>query len=204
MQHLYSRSRLIRTEMFTLVGLMVRANPDYDAQPSEDSAGIAAQAEALLEELHHSMTMPWSEAFGEAMVNGEPPNPWKSAEAMREPIFYGGEAAFSVQNCDFAGEKYAADDGWLIEHKGASIRHQRRLLQPTPEFLERRLVGSSTAFPARRRQAANKSPCPAPPHFRCGTRTRMGSMGGGAADNATPIVTDRTLGRSCRTSGLTT
>lgn len=121
MQHLYSRSRLIRTEMFTLVGLMARANPDYDAQPSEDSAGIAAQAEALLEELHHSMTMPWSEAFGEAMVNGEPPNPWKSAEAMREPIFYGGEAAFSVQNCDFAGEKYAADDGWLIEHKGASI-----------------------------------------------------------------------------------
>lgn len=121
MQHLYSRARLIRTEMFTLVGLVARANPDYDAPPPEDSAGIATQAEALLEELHHSMTKPWSEAFGEAVASGEPPNPWKSADAMREPIFYGGEAAFSVQNCDFAGEKYAADDAWLIEHKGASI-----------------------------------------------------------------------------------
>jgi len=121
MRHLYSRSRLIRTEMFTLVGLMARANPDYDALAPEDPAGVAAQAEALLEELHHSMTTPWSEAFGEAMANGEAPNPWKSADAMREPIFYGGEAAFSVQNCDFAGEKYAADDSWLIEHKGASI-----------------------------------------------------------------------------------
>lgn len=122
MQHLYSRSRLIRTEMFTLVGLMARANPDYDALPPEDSVCVAAQAEALLEELHHSMTMPWSEAFGEAMAKGEPSNRWKSADAMREPIFYGGEAAFSVQNCDFAAEKYAADDDWLIQHKGASIK----------------------------------------------------------------------------------
>jgi hypothetical protein len=121
MQHLYSRARLIRTEMFTLIGLMARANPEYDALPPDDPAGIATRAEALLEEMHHSMTMPWNEAIGEAMANGDAPDQWKSAEAMREPIFYGGEAAFSVQNCDFAGEKYAADDDWLIEHKGASI-----------------------------------------------------------------------------------
>lgn len=120
-QHLYSRARLIRTEMFTLIGLVARANPDYGAPPPDDSAAIASQAEALLEELHHSMTMPWSKAFGEAVASGEPPNPWRSAGAMREPIFYGGEAAFSVQNCDFAGEKYADDDDWLVEHKGASI-----------------------------------------------------------------------------------
>ena len=104
---LYHRAKeFIRTEMFTLVGLMARANPDYDALPPEDPAGVAAQAEALLEELPQSMTMPWSEAFGEAMANGELRIPWTSADAMREPIFYGGEAAFSVQNCDFAGEKY--------------------------------------------------------------------------------------------------
>jgi hypothetical protein len=121
MQHLYSRSRLIRTEMFTLVGLMARANPDYDAPPPQDPATIAAQAEALLEELHQSMSTPWSKAFSEAIATVEALDPWKSADAMREPIFYGGEAAFSVQNCDFAGEKYAADDAWLIEHKGASI-----------------------------------------------------------------------------------
>lgn len=148
MQHLYSRSRLIRTEMFTLVGLMGRANPDYDAQPSEDSADIAAQAEALLEELHHSMRMPWSEAFGGAMVNGESPNPGKSGEAMREPIFYGGEAAFSVQNCDFAGEKYAADDGWLIENKGASISDMIAVAKAIGDLHSKKVAGVVHAGPA--------------------------------------------------------
>jgi hypothetical protein len=121
MQHLYSRSRLIRTEMFTLIGLMVRADPDYDASPLEDSAGMADRVEALLEELHHSMTRPWFESFREAAAAGEPPDPWSSADAMREPIFYGGEGSFSFQSCDFAAEKYAADDAWLFANKGASI-----------------------------------------------------------------------------------
>lgn len=121
LQHLYSRKRLIRTEMFTLIGLMARANPDYDAPPPTDAAELAARGEALLEELHHSMTAPWGEAFREAIDSGEMPDSWRSANAMREPIFYGGEAAFSVQNCDLAGEKYSADDRWLVEHKGASI-----------------------------------------------------------------------------------
>jgi hypothetical protein len=122
MQHLYSRSRLIRTEIFTLIGLMIRADPDYDAPPPEAPVGLARRTEALLEELHHSMTRPWFEALQEAASSGEPPNPWKSGDAIREPIFYGGEAAFSFQNCDFAAEKYAADDAWLIANKGASIR----------------------------------------------------------------------------------
>lgn len=122
MQHLYSRSRLIRTEMFTLIGLMVRANFDYDASSPEDASGLAGRAEALLEELHHSMTRPWLEGFRETAADGTPPNPWKSGDAMREPIFYGGEAALSFQNCDFAAEKYAADDAWLLENKGASIK----------------------------------------------------------------------------------
>ncbi|WP_096701365.1 SEC-C metal-binding domain-containing protein [Magnetospirillum sp. 15-1] len=122
MQHLYSRSRLIRTEMFTLIGLMVRADSDYDASPPEDASRQAERAEALLEELHHSMTRPWLEGFREADADGAPPNPWKSGDAMREPIFYGGEAAFSFQNCDSAAEKYATDDAWLLANKGASIK----------------------------------------------------------------------------------
>lgn len=121
LQHLYSRSRLLRTEMFTLIGLMARAGPDYDAAPPKNAEGVAAQAEALLEELHRSLTAPWGAAFEDMVASGDAPNPWTSADAMREPIFYGGEAAFSVQNCDFAGEKYAADDAWLVDNKGASI-----------------------------------------------------------------------------------
>ncbi|SMF82448.1 hypothetical protein SAMN06265365_1441 [Tistlia consotensis] len=147
MQHLYSRSRLIRTEMFTLIGLMVRADPDYDASPPEDASRLAARAEALLDELHHSMTRPWFEGFREAAIAGDPPNPWKSADAMREAIFYGGEAAFSFQNCDFAAEKYAADDAWLVAKKGASIMDMIAVAKAIGEFQVEKMAGVVHAEP---------------------------------------------------------
>jgi len=120
-QHLYSRNRLIRTEMFTLIGLMARSDPDYDGPPPGDACAIADRAEALLEELHWRMSAPWAENFKQDVAKGEPANPWRTGYAMREPISYGGEAAFSFKNCGFAAEKCAADDGWLMANKGASI-----------------------------------------------------------------------------------
>ncbi len=122
MQHLYSRSRLIRTEMSTLIGLMVRAGGDLTAPPPADVDTLVKRSDALMEELHRSMGTPTLESMFTAFEVGEtPPNPWESNGAMREPIFYGGEGAFSFQNCDFAIEKYAADDPWLQEHRKAGI-----------------------------------------------------------------------------------
>ena len=121
MQHLYSRSRLIRTEMSTLIGLMVRSRPDCDAPPPANAAAVAARTEALLAELHDTMTRPWGDAFRAGIEAGGPPEEWRTGDAMREPIFYGGEGAFSFQNCDFAMRKYAADDAWLLANKGATI-----------------------------------------------------------------------------------
>jgi len=121
MQHLYSRSRLIRTELFTLIGLMVRADPDYDAPPPEDAEALSNRTEALLEELHHAMVRPMFDEIQKAVTKGQPLNSSKSRDAIREPIFYGGEGAFSFQNCDFAAEKYEAENAWLFENKGTSI-----------------------------------------------------------------------------------
>ncbi|MBB4099377.1 YecA family protein [Sphingomonas kyeonggiensis] len=121
LSHLYSRSRLIRTEMFTLIGLLVRFDPDFDAPPPAHSAALVERTEALLSELHMSMSRPWFEEIRAAMEASVPVNPWQGGDAMREPIFYGGEAAFAFQNCDFAARKYAADDNWLIANRGASI-----------------------------------------------------------------------------------
>ena len=84
MAHLYSRARLIRTEMFTLIGLMVRAAPDFDAPPPDNASALAERAEALLSELHDSMAQPWLESFKETMAAGEMLNPWTSGDAMRE------------------------------------------------------------------------------------------------------------------------
>ncbi|MXP44977.1 SEC-C metal-binding domain-containing protein [Allopontixanthobacter sediminis] len=121
MAHLYSRSRLIRTEMFTMIGLMMRSDPDLSAPTPADPGKLAKRAEELLSELHDSMNQPRVESMREAMLSGDMPNPWTQGDAMREPIFYGGEGAFSFQNCDFASQKYSADDSWIITAKGASI-----------------------------------------------------------------------------------
>lgn len=119
--HLYSRSRLIRIEMFTMIGLMMRSDPDLAALAPDDPRELAERAERLLSELHDSMNQPWVQSMSAAMLNGDIPNPWTSGDAMREPIFYGGEGAFSFQNCAFACQKYAADDSWIKTAKGASI-----------------------------------------------------------------------------------
>jgi len=121
MAHLYSRSRLIRAEMFTMIGLMMRSDPDPFALPSRDPGELAKRAEELLSELHDSMNQPWVQSVSSAMLSGDMPNPWTSGDAMREPIFYGGEGAFAFQNCNFARQKYAADDSWIKTAKGASI-----------------------------------------------------------------------------------
>lgn len=121
MAHLYSRSRLIRTEMFTMIGLMMRSDPDLAAPAPANPGMLATRAETLLSELHDSMNQPWVESMKAAMLSGDVPGPWSSGDAMREPIFYGGEGAFSFQNCDFASRKYSADASWITTTKGASI-----------------------------------------------------------------------------------
>lgn len=147
MQHLYSRSRLIRTEMFTLIGLMVRADPNYDASPPEDASGLADRVEALLEELHQSMTRPWFETFRDAAAGGKYPDPWSSGDAMREPIFYGGEGAFSFQSCDFAAEKYAADDAWLLANVGVSISDMIAVAKAIGELQTEKMTDVARAEP---------------------------------------------------------
>jgi hypothetical protein len=83
--------------MFTLIALMVRARPDFDAPPPDDMPALAERAEALLSELHDSMKRPWFDAIRKTMAGDESSNPWTSGDAMREPIFYSGDGAFSVR-----------------------------------------------------------------------------------------------------------
>lgn len=127
MAHLYTRERLIRTELQLLIGLMIQAAPDFAAPPPEDAAFILSQAEALLEELHLAMGLAPLEPGEERSI--ETFQRWSgSADAMREPIFYGGEGAFSFQNLDFAVRKYARDADWLRRVRGATIADMARVV----------------------------------------------------------------------------
>jgi hypothetical protein len=120
MQKLFTAERLIRTELSTLLGLMVQS-PWQSVHPGADAVRAQVeQTDALLQELHSSM--PGSMA---QMIIGADRVPdlesFGRGTALREPIFYGGESAYIFQYRDFSLEKYASDSAWLLAHKGFDI-----------------------------------------------------------------------------------
>jgi SEC-C motif/Nuclease-related domain len=128
MQHLFSKSRLIRTETSTLIGLMLKHEIDYILPTPPTLEKYVQTTEALLEEIHHAMSAPFWEGLGPAKTAEKNFNPFTSGAALREPIFYGGESAYSFQYRDFSSAKYASDDQWLVANKGYSIHDARQVV----------------------------------------------------------------------------
>jgi hypothetical protein len=56
MQHLFAKSRLIRTETSTLIGLMLRQEIDYTLPTPPVLEKYVQTTEALLEEIHRAMS----------------------------------------------------------------------------------------------------------------------------------------------------
>jgi hypothetical protein len=57
---LYSNSRLIRTEVTTLIGLMMRAPIDFFLPLPQTISDYIERSDALLEELHHALAAPFA------------------------------------------------------------------------------------------------------------------------------------------------
>ncbi len=128
MQHLFSKSRLIRTETSTLIGLMLKSPIEYTLPPPQVLEKYIKSTETLLEEIHHAMSASFWQDIDPAKIAEEGCNPFTSGVALREPIFYGGESAYSFQYRDFSPAKYANDGPWLIENKGFSIHDARTVV----------------------------------------------------------------------------
>src|SRR6266403_1552215 len=121
LRHLFSPSHLIRTEIATLVGLLMKSDINYALPDPGVLQQYLDQTEALLEELHQAIARSCFAGFDlqQAVENGL--NPFSRGEALREPIFYSGESAYSFQYRDLSPRKYAADSEWLKANKGFSM-----------------------------------------------------------------------------------
>ncbi|KAI3606256.1 hypothetical protein D8I24_2099 [Cupriavidus necator H850] len=127
MDRLFSRERLIRTELTTLIGLMAKKPLDLSMQPFEVIEGYVKHTDSLMRELHEAMSYPMFAAMFEAAKAGtEPPDPWRGP-GMREPIFYGTESAYAFQYRDLVPEKYGADDVWMLKTKGFTSGQARTI-----------------------------------------------------------------------------
>jgi hypothetical protein len=120
MDSMFGYGRLIRTEITTLIGLMVRKPLDLTLPPTDAIKAYVVRTDALMEELHHALAQPMHAAMQAKIAAGQKEDDIWRGEVMREPIFYGGESAYSFQYRDLLLEKYGADDAWLIGNMGFS------------------------------------------------------------------------------------
>ena len=126
MRKMFSPSRLIRTEINTLLGLMIKANIDWTLPAPGTLQEYIDTTEKLLEELKQCLSSELPSGLTKEAV-GSGFNPFERGEVLREPIFYSGEAAYNFQYLDLAGRKYAADAQWLEQNCGFTIDHAARV-----------------------------------------------------------------------------
>jgi hypothetical protein len=119
--HLNSRSGLIRAEISTLIGLLARQSIDYTLHEPAVIQGYLDQAQALLHELHRALSSLWFKGLDPETFKAEGPKLLSAGPALREPIFYGGDSAYSFQYREFTEKKYGNDRDWLLAHKGFGI-----------------------------------------------------------------------------------
>jgi hypothetical protein len=132
MQRVFSSTRLVRTETSTLIGLLLKNGIDYASQPQAAIQRYIDETESLLEEMHHSMSaLLWA-----GLDPKTDSSPFDNGAALREPIFYGGESAYSFQYRDLAPRKYAKDDEWLRTNKGFSIQTARDVVCAVGRILD--------------------------------------------------------------------
>jgi len=107
------------------------------------------QSEALLHEMHMSLQKPWMVAF-EAMAHNPSAardvSPLSTAEALREPIFYGGESAYNFQYEELALQKYGADNDWLNSNVGFPIDEACIVARKLGELQMQKLLGVHEAM----------------------------------------------------------
>lgn len=134
MWNMYSPSRLIRTEINTLLGLMIKAEIVWSLPTPQTLQGYIEKTEQLMEELHHCLSIGFFSCLSkEAMEKGV--NPFERGDVLREPIFYSSESAYSFQYLDLSVQKYAADEQWLQANRGFTIDQASRVVSAIEEVL---------------------------------------------------------------------
>ncbi len=140
---MFSADRLIRTEISTLIGLMIQGEMDWRMPPPHVVQEQMDLTDALLKELHQTFLPSIPGAIAElAKAPDKGLEPLGRGEFLREAIFYGGESAYSFQYRDFAPIKYAADDSWLDANRGFSIFDARTIAQAIGRLQQDKLMNT--------------------------------------------------------------
>ena len=140
MSALYSRSRLISTEINTLVGLMMRDRISFDRPGPAVIADYVQRTHALIDELHQAVVETGTKVILAEIDARQPANPFVTGDVLREVIFYGAMSAYAFQYRDMAPLKYAADADWLSINKNLRVGVCHAVCRTVVGILQARVV----------------------------------------------------------------
>lgn len=143
MESQHAAERLVRTEIATMIGLMVQAPIDGILPVPERFQEYVDRAQALLDELHSAMSASWRDSFKVVDGVAQIQEPMWAGPNLREPIFYSGESAYGFQYRALAIRKYAADNPWLLANKGFEIEDAVTVAQTLSYVLSERQIALS-------------------------------------------------------------
>lgn len=143
LEYQQSPERLLRTELSTLIGLMVRMPVDFTQPPPPAMQDFIDRSDRLLAELHRALSGQLSlnlTAADFSLETSSPRNVWNGA-AMREPIFYCGESAYNFQYLDLTASKYGLDDPWFKANKSFTVQEMCLVATILGDLHNQRLTG---------------------------------------------------------------
>lgn len=135
----HSHGRLIRAEISTLVGLLVKNTIDLTLPVPDDIKSMINQTQALLDELHNCLSWPMQSQL-QNISTEQNADPFSLGSVLREAIFYGGESAYDFQYLDFARQKYMEDNYWLKANKGFGIDDAREVISNIIEIHQKKII----------------------------------------------------------------
>lgn len=138
---LYTPSTLIRTELTTLMGLMIRQPIDFTLPRQDIIENYIDRSDALMDELHQAMIAATMGAYKDC-VDPADFNPFTTADSLREPIFYSAESAYPHQYRDFAPTKYSADKKWLEDNRGFDMKSASALIRALTDTVNDKLTNT--------------------------------------------------------------
>ena len=114
---LYSRNRLIRTEISTLIGFMIKREINFLLPCPSVTQIYIDETERLLEDLHQSMVSHFKIDYENIANKLDVKDFLSKPEVLREAFFYATESAYHFQYRDFSKIKYEKDEKWLLRNK---------------------------------------------------------------------------------------
>ncbi|WP_085633905.1 SEC-C metal-binding domain-containing protein [Pseudomonas sp. R16(2017)] len=138
LERMFDPDRLIRTEITTLLGLMMRQPLDLNLPTPDRVQELVSRSDKLMEELHQAMSRPMFESIGRQAADAEDKQDFWDGLKMREPIFYAAESAYTFQYRDLFVEKYIRDDDWLRKNKGFTTQQAQLVARTMCSLMDSR------------------------------------------------------------------